>query len=358
MKFVVLFVFFFFTVSCQTDIDNAILLESYGFSEEQTAIFNKEALENAIQDAVYSSSQGEPKIIRVPCGVFQMENLNFEEDNITICGCSKPLLSETKDSILGGTIFEGASFRINNRKNIKLQKLGIDVSDFAKDAINSGVASVGYQGLILEDVICLGSGEGHGVVFTSGDDNEIINSDFIKFNHGFAFRCSDSEASNVFIQDCGVSGFIIKGVDSGGTVIEASRNNVTSVEIKSSTFGGTDAGRGIVLNALEANTICIDNKISNVSMDSVNWGITLSGLGTVEYNQISNIRMTRPNFGGLIINNNADLNTFSNINMRNVNGDGFENQGTGLNNDIYQSKFSGSGTDVLGSWRNSQVENN
>lgn len=304
----------------------------YGISEDNTSAGNAAALTSAIVNN---------KIIKLPNGRFNIDNILFPNGNVIIEGAGSPNRSVDGTILEGGTVLTGGLLNLNNQRNITFRNLGIERA--VGDTIDSGTPQNGEQFFTMDNVTLLGGGLGHGVVMTSGDYNRITNCRIYNFKHPFALRGNYNTVSNVYVKDCSVSSGIIKAIVADG-IPTANHNIVTNINIEGSTLGDASA---IWLNAFDSGSSCRYNIMSNITSKFSNYGIRVNGLGNTQHNIMSNINIYRPLFKGLLIQDGANHNTFNNVRIHQSAGNAFELDGTGNKNYLYGCAAIQTGGDII-----------
>jgi len=264
--------------------------------EGNTAAENTALLESAI-------SGGDARLL-LPAGTFAIDNLVFSDGDVIIRGAGMPEPNAARTALAGGTILQGGTINLNNKTNIALVDLGVDVSAVStRNAISSGTSDdvqVDQHVLVL-NVCTLGDGTKHGCVLTSGDRNTVHNFRAHSHEHGLVLRCSYSTANQVYAEDCSVSAVTVKAAEDFDSLHCAVTNVVA--------HGTTANAQGPVVISAHDGQLSEHHVLSNITLENVTRGLWIktvdngggSGHGEVRHCSISGVLVDAVQYEGVLV---------------------------------------------------------
>ena len=315
------------TSSIQTQLNNRELLGINSIAEvyvetngnDSTAILGNKRKPFLTIDAALDALPVTGGIIKIGIGTFSSPIVAKIKSNTAFIGSKEPIIDSTitfstptarptitaPTALIDGTILNG-QFRIEDRNNIRIENLGVDVGKTWIDTYNSGTA-VNAMAILS-------------TVSTTPCKNITVNNSTVlgysptALFHAFVFQhVTDSHFSNL-TSFYNTHGLVIKGTNITVDGLNAHSHTADGLNIKSDVYAP-----------------CSDVSVSNINISSLSayesGGIALdeggSGAPTLERIDLSNLNLKYVKYG--IIN----VNKVSNVNISNFNL--YDSETTGIN---------------------------
>lgn len=291
---------------------------------------------------VLANSRKLPVVI--PAGKYKA-NIQISFDGIELVGQGQPSTTFKHGSIIIGSI------NCNNKKNIKIQHLGIDASNAVVSAALSsgdGEDSVELNHEYLH-ISLLGGGYqkfNHGILCQTGRGITIRNILVKKFYHGIALRSGVISVDNIEAISCGYTSIIIKSAEGKNAI--TSDITVNNVIISGNADNPYERGGTILIQSFDKNSLTEKIEINRVS--SRFGGVSSLSIdqskGVVRHVKIKNFNSSNQGHDTATacydINGGTDI-LLSNCSSNQARGTGFRCSGTAEKVRVEQCYESGSG---------------